>query len=93
MRERAATALGYLAGFALLFAVWHAAASVLVRSALFPPPWPVFERAVALVEDGILQEQVAASLRRILQGFALGSAIGVPLGLAIGSFRPVRAKR
>jgi ABC-type nitrate/sulfonate/bicarbonate transport system permease component len=91
MRDRAATVLVYLAGFGLLFAVWHAAAAWLVGSALFPPPGPVLARAVALVEDGILQEQVLASLRRILQGFLIGSAVGIPVGLAIGSFRPVRA--
>jgi NitT/TauT family transport system permease protein len=91
MRDRAATVAWYIAGFALLFAVWHVAAAWLVRSALFPPPGPVLARAAALVEDGILQEQVLASLRRILQGFLLGSAVGVPVGLAIGSFRPVRA--
>jgi NitT/TauT family transport system permease protein len=91
MNGRAATVAGYLAGFALLFALWHLAATVLVRSALFPPPLPVLERAAALIADGILQEQVGASLRRILQGFLIGSAAGIPIGLAIGSFRPVRA--
>ncbi len=81
---------GYVADFALLFAIWHLAATTIARSALFPPPWPVLERGWVLIDDGILQEQVVASLRRILQGFLLGSAIGVPVGLAIGSFRPVR---
>ena len=88
--NRAATTAGYLAGFALLFLVWQVAATWLARSALFPPPGPVLQRAVALMQDGLLQEAVFASLRRIAQGFLLGSAIGIPLGLAIGSFRPVR---
>ena len=81
---------GYVAGCALLFLIWHLAATLLVKSILFPPPWPVFERAVVLVEDNILQEQIVASMRRILLGFTLGSAIGIPIGLAIGSFRIVR---
>lgn len=91
VRDRAATAAGFALGFAALFLAWHAAAAWLLRSALFPPPWPVLERAVVLIEDGILQEQVVASLRRILQGFLIGAAAGIPLGLAIGSFRAVRA--
>jgi NitT/TauT family transport system permease protein len=90
LNSRAAAVAGYVVGFALLFLIWHLAAVFLVRSVLFPPPWPVFERAWLLIEDRILQEQVVASMRRILQGFLLGSAIGVPIGLAIGSFRPVR---
>lgn len=88
--DRLVTVAGYVAGFALLFLVWHLAATLLVKSVLFPPPWPVFERAVVLIEDSILQQQVVASMRRILQGFLLGSAIGIPVGLAIGSFKPVR---
>jgi NitT/TauT family transport system permease protein len=88
--SRTATVAGYLAGFALLFLVWHVAAVFLVRSALFPPPWPVLERGWVLIEDNILQEQIVASMRRILQGFLLGSACGIPIGLSIGSFRPVR---
>ena len=51
---------------------------------------PVLERGWMLIEDGILQEQIIASLKRIAQGFLLGSAIGIPIGLAIGSFKPVR---
>ncbi len=70
--------------------IWHLAATLLVKSILFPPPWPVFERAVVLIEDNILQEQIVASMRRIMLGFLLGSAIGIPIGLAIGSFRVVR---
>ncbi|MBP0464987.1 ABC transporter permease [Roseomonas sp. PWR1] len=88
--ERLVTVAGYIAGFGLLFLVWHLAATTLVRSTLFPPPGPVLERAWVLIEDGILQEQIVASLRRIGQGFLLGSAIGIPVGLAIGSFKPVR---
>ncbi len=90
MNSRAATVGGYVAGFALLFLIWHLASQFLVRSVLFPSPFPVFERAVVLVEDGLLQEAVVASMRRILQGFLLGSALGIPIGLALGSFRPVR---
>lgn len=90
MRERINIVAGYLAGFALLFLVWHLAAIYLVKSALFPSPLPVFIRAQWLIEENILQEQVWASLRRIFQGFSLGTALGIPIGLAIGSFRPVR---
>jgi NitT/TauT family transport system permease protein len=88
--SRAATVAGYVAGFALLFLIWHLAAVFVVRSVLFPSPLPVFARAWVLIEDSILQEQIIASMKRILQGFLIGSAAGIPLGLAIGSFRPVR---
>jgi NitT/TauT family transport system permease protein len=88
--ERLTTIGGYIAGFALLFLIWHLAATYLVKSTLFPPPMPVLERGWMLIEDGILQEQIIASLKRIAQGFLLGSAIGIPIGLAIGSFKPVR---
>ncbi len=90
MKDRVENFAGFVLGFALLFLVWHLAAVYLVHSVLFPRPAPVFWRALDLIEDGLLQEQVVASLRRIMQGFLLGSAVGIPLGLAIGSFRLVR---
>ncbi len=88
--SRAGALAGYVAGFTLLFLVWHLASVLVVRSALFPSPVPVFARAWVLLEDGLLQEAVVASMRRILQGFLIGSALGIPIGLTIGSFRLAR---
>jgi NitT/TauT family transport system permease protein len=76
----------YAIGFASLFLTWHVVATYLVASVLFPPPLAVARRAAELIADGSLVENVAVSLRRIAIGFVAGSALGVPIGLAIGSF-------
>ena len=81
---------GYLVGFASLFLIWHVASTWLLSSVLFPTPWKVFLKAIELAQDGTLWEQSSASLGRIASGFAGGSLICIPVGLAIGSFRPVR---
>ena len=80
----------YLLGFASLFLLWHAASAWLLSSVLFPTPWKVVLKAVELAEDGTLWEQVSVSLAPIFTGFVGGSLIGIPLGLAIGSFPIVR---
>jgi len=90
MRQSLGSLAGYLAGFASLFLIWHIASTWLVGSVLFPPPWQVVVKAIELIQDGTLGEQVGASLSRILIGFVGGSLIGIPLGLAIGSFTIVR---
>ena len=88
---RATRGIGlYLLGFASLFAIWHVAATWILSSVLFPPPWKVFVKAIELAEDGTLWEQASASLGRIATGFTGGSLLGIPLGLAIGSFPIVR---
>lgn len=81
---------GSTIGFASLFLVWYVAAVYLVRSALFPPPGSVIVRAIALLRDGALVTNVAISLERILTGFVAGSLLGIPIGLAMGSFPSVR---
>jgi NitT/TauT family transport system permease protein len=81
---------GYALGFASLFMLWHLAAVYLVGSVLFPPPAVVFRKAVVLLRSGVLLEHLSASVQRILAGFIAGSLLGVPIGLAMGSFRPVR---
>jgi NitT/TauT family transport system permease protein len=81
---------GYALGFLSMFVLWHLAAVYVVNSVLFPPPWRVIVKGYELARDGILGEQIAVSMERILIGFAGGSAIGVPVGLAIGSFASVR---
>ena len=81
---------GYLVGFASLFALWHVASVYLLNSVLFPPPLRVIAKAVELAEEGTLWSNASVSLRRIALGFLFGSLLGVPLGLAIGSFAIVR---
>jgi NitT/TauT family transport system permease protein len=43
-----------------------------------------------MLVEGVLPFHVQVSLIRIGIGFVLGSLVGVPLGLAMGLFRPVR---
>ena len=80
----------YIAGFASLFVIWHVASTWIIPSVLFPPPWKVFLKGIELAQDGTLWEQSSASLARIASGFVGGSLIGIPIGLAIGSFPIVR---
>jgi NitT/TauT family transport system permease protein len=90
MRGSLARLSGYIVGFGSLFALWHLASVYLLNSVLFPPPARVLVKAVELGKDGTLWENASISLQRIGLGFCLGSLIGIPLGLAIGSFGLVR---
>src|SRR5712691_8848811 len=81
---------GYALGFVSLFVTWHLASVYLVGSVLFPPPTLVFKKGVVLVRNGVLFKHLWASVQRILAGFIAGSLLGIPIGLAMGSFRPVR---
>jgi ABC-type nitrate/sulfonate/bicarbonate transport system permease component len=81
---------GYFVGFASLFALWHVASVFLLNSVLFPPPLRVIAKAIELAEEGTLWSNASVSLQRIALGFLCGSLLGIPLGLAIGSFPIVR---
>jgi NitT/TauT family transport system permease protein len=90
MKRSLARLGGYVIGFASLFALWHVASVYLLNSVLFPPPGRVVAKAIELAQDGTLWENARVSLERIGLGFLLGSLIGIPVGLAIGSFAIVR---
>jgi len=81
---------GYVLGFVSLFVLWHLASVHLVGSVLFPPPGLVARKALVLLRNGVLLEHLWASLQRIVAGFVAGSLLGIPIGLCMGSFRPVR---
>jgi ABC-type nitrate/sulfonate/bicarbonate transport system permease component len=81
---------GYFVGFASLFALWHVASVFLLNSVLFPPPLRVIAKAIELAAEGTLWSNAGVSLQRIALGFLCGSLLGIPLGLAIGSFPIVR---
>lgn len=76
-------------GIALAF--WELSTTFFARSALIPSFSQVAVRAYELTITGTLFLHAGASLARILTGFVIGSAIGVPLGLAMGSFSAVRS--
>lgn len=77
--------LPYLFGFLTLFVAWHIAAVYIVQSVLFPAPMAVFGKAFSLAQSGALFEQIGASLQRIAIGFVLGSILGIPVGLLMGT--------
>lgn len=80
----------YAFGFASFFLIWHISAVYIVRSVLFPPPLPVFVTAIKLLKSGVLIENISISLQRIFIGFAIGSSLGVIIGLAMGTSGLVR---
>ena len=61
---------GYVLGFVSLFVLWQLASRYLVSSVLFPPPTVVFSKALTLLRNGVLVENLSASMQRILVGFA-----------------------
>lgn len=68
-------------------ALWH----VLVKlsgSDLFPTPIDVAKGIQELFDKGLLLKYIVASLFRVSWGFMLAVVVGVPLGLALGWFRP-----
>lgn len=81
----------YLALPALLLVLWQSASSFgLVRDYLLPPPLAAAEGFWEILSDGTLFRHLGASLFRSLSGFAIATAVAVPLGILIGWFRSVQ---
>jgi NitT/TauT family transport system permease protein len=80
----------YALSFLTLGVIWHVAATYLVPSVLFAPPLSVLAKMGELARSGVLFEHVGVSLRRILIGFALGSLLGIPIGLLMGNLSFVK---
>ena len=77
-------------GFGVFLALWWAAIALLVPPGSFLArfaPDDAFFALIDLLSSGQLTRHITASLQRILVGLALAAAIGLPLGLALGSFR------
>jgi NitT/TauT family transport system permease protein len=69
------------------FATTGAAEERLISPALLPAPLEVLRSWPTLAGDGGLLASVVATLRRVVLGFALAIAVGVPAGMAAGSWR------
>ena len=74
------------AAIALLLAVWEiVCSSGLISSLFLPAPSAILAALGKLITGGEISRSLAASLYRILLGFALGSIIGLLVGLVTGT--------
>jgi ABC-type nitrate/sulfonate/bicarbonate transport system permease component len=83
-------------GVALIVLVWWfvtmgATETRLVSPVVLPSPVEVFSSFTSLLTERALVQSIASTLRRVLLGFGLAIAIGVPLGIAAGAWRVLEA--
>jgi len=71
--------------YILLLLVWEGLVRVEVWPRhLFPSPFDVFQTLVAGFTDSSFPIAIGASMKRILIGYLISMAIGIPLGILIG---------
>src|SRR2546427_10537202 len=58
---------------------------------ILPSPKEVVRSFPSLLNDRALMQSIAATLKRVLIGFGLATAVGVPLGIVAGSWRVVES--
>lgn len=86
--DGAATSVAlYLVGFVGLLSIWFVASALLGNPLFLPGPVSVAEALSGLVADGSLEQNVMASLGRVLAGYALGAALALIAGVIIGVSR------
>ncbi len=74
--------------FLTLGIAWHLAVEARVWSPLLlPSPLSVLEYLLTATEDGTLLQATLVTVRRLLLGYGLGVAAGIPLGLLTASSR------
>ena len=92
-RDQVITALLACLSIGALFLFWYLGTKYrlefYIRFKNVPTPYEVFRQAVEVGASNKFLVNVVYSVRRILFGFAIAIAIGVPLGLVIGKYRRV----
>lgn len=94
LAQRAASALAragrYSAAILAFLALWEVAPRVGLTDPVFLPPLSTVLGALGeLASSGALTTHVSASLGRAGIGFGLAVAVSIPVGVAIGWYRPV----
>src|SRR5262249_36711545 len=88
-QRRAASILCTLVSVAAGLAVLELA-GLRIAPVFLPSPLDTWEGFLELLDDGTLGTSILASSARILVGWTLGVAVGVPLGIFMGYFHWVR---
>src|SRR5688500_1417987 len=63
----------------------------LISPVILPSPGEVLASFPSLLNERALLQSIAATLKRVLIGFGLAILVGVPLGIAAGSWRAIEA--
>lgn len=78
--------------FSTLLAGWWVAAELDVAKDIFlPSPIDVWSRGIELLQDGTLWADTKVSFLRITIGFAISTAVALPIGILIGAYRAAEA--
>lgn len=77
-----------LVALVLLLVVWEIVGRSGISTAV-PPLAGVLDGFQAVAREPTLVDSIAASLRELVIGFAIALAIGLPVGAAMGLFKPV----
>jgi NitT/TauT family transport system permease protein len=93
-RERIITAALACVSLSALFLFWYLGTKYrlefYIRFKNVPTPYEVFNQLTQVGLSNKYLVNIAISVRRILLGFFIAIAIGVPMGLAIGKYQRVR---
>ena len=77
----------WIFSFIGLFVIWHLIATYIYQSVLFPSPAQFLLAYIRLIRSLVIFGHVSVSLQRIISGFLIGSALGIPIGLLMGNFK------
>ena len=86
-----AGALGVVAIAWWLATLGAGAENRLISPVILPSPGEVVRSFPSLLYERALLQSIAATLKRVLNGFGLAALVGVPLGIVAGSWRVVEA--
>ena len=72
---------------ALIALWWWVSHSGKVETAYLPPPEVVWKSALEQIREPMLWDDLKVSFLRVTAGFLLSAAIGLPIGVLMGSFK------
>lgn len=79
--------LEYIGLLVIIIIVWQVASNQgLLNPLTLPSPASIFEKFIALVKNGSLQENLLISSKRVLTGYAISAVSALVLGVLIGLF-------
>ena len=79
-----------LVGLIAFWAVWNLASYDFDNPVLLPPPSEVAHVIWDVLNTSVFYRDVGASLKRVLVGFSIASALAVPLALSMAAWSPLR---